>query len=134
MTNIHHLGFVSNSLESSYYLLPNSVKSPVEIVQDQEQGNSIYIFQGLGGVGWYEVIVPTRTKTTVTNYLTRNGSGLHHLAFQVESIDIALKELFTKQNTVILGGYNIKIKSFGGDIRTKFIVKCGVLIELLEVL
>jgi len=130
MKRFHHLGFVSSSLESALAFLPRNSGNAVEVLEDHDQQNLIAIFSGSGTVDWFEVIVPLGPKSTVANHLNRNGPGLHHLAFEFPSIRLGL-DYFVASHSVLLGGYQLEVASFGGWIETKFLSNKGVLIEIV---
>lgn len=46
----------------------------------------------IGGV-WLQLIAPTRSDSTVSDFLREHGAGLHHLGFGVASIRAALEDL-----------------------------------------
>jgi len=132
MKRFHHLGFVSSSLERAKSLLPPGSQEVLEVVEDAEQHNTIVIFNGSGTVDWFEVIIPLSPASTVANHLAKNGPGLHHIAFEVPSIFLALKSYLGTPGAVLLGGYTLKVETFGGEIETKFVMSNGMLIEVLE--
>lgn len=134
MKSLHHMGLVAHSLDEAIKVLPSSVGPPIERINDVEQGNKILVFNGFGAVRFFEVIVPCTPYSTVATYLKRHGAGFHHLAFQVNSISIAVTHHVAKNDAVLLGSYKLRVETFGGAIGTQFLVADGVLVELLEVL
>ena len=41
---------------------------------------------------WYEFIIPVNEKSTVTNFLKKNGPSMHHLAYYVDNFKKIIKE------------------------------------------
>ena len=50
------------------------------------------VFVG-SGAGKVELLAPTRADSPVARFLERRGPGMHHLAYQVESVDEELSRL-----------------------------------------
>lgn len=134
MKILHHIGYVAHSMDDVYSILPSTAGPPVELIWDTEQSNEIAIFEGAGAVKWFEVLVPTGSDSTVAAYLRKRGAGFHHLAFQVSSIEDELDSYLSKPGSIVLGGFQLRVNSFGGEIRTQFLVSNGIITELVEVL
>src|SRR5437868_4895875 len=49
------------------------------------------VFMDLGGA-LLELIAPTSTETPVARFLDRRGPGLHHVAFEVDDLESALRQ------------------------------------------
>jgi methylmalonyl-CoA/ethylmalonyl-CoA epimerase len=127
---IDHIGIAVNSIADliPYYrdtLGMNYLGS--EEVSDQ--GVRIAFFEI--GESRIELLEPTTDESPVAKFLATRGSGMHHIAIQVDDIDSAIDELLADETRMIdhearLGAHGTKIafvhpKSTG-----------GVLLELCE--
>jgi methylmalonyl-CoA/ethylmalonyl-CoA epimerase len=48
------------------------------------------------GESHLQLLAPTGPETTVARFLDRRGEGLHHIAYEVDDLEAALRELNTK--------------------------------------
>jgi methylmalonyl-CoA/ethylmalonyl-CoA epimerase len=48
------------------------------------------------GESYLQLLAPTGPETTVGRFLDRRGEGLHHIAYEVDDLEAALKELKAK--------------------------------------
>jgi methylmalonyl-CoA/ethylmalonyl-CoA epimerase len=84
----------------------------------------------VGGV-WVQLLAPTRDDSPIARFLARNGPGLHHLGFGVDSVAGALDHLRDQQVRLI-----DEIPRPGGGGHTIAFVHPkgtgGVLVELVE--
>jgi methylmalonyl-CoA/ethylmalonyl-CoA epimerase len=90
MVHIDHLGIAVEEIESSlkkYELLGLTVGEKHKF---EEAGLEIQ-FIDAGGVK-IELLQPL-AEGTIKNFLEKRGPGLHHIAFQVEDIELQLKRL-----------------------------------------
>ena len=55
----------------------------------------------LGDSGRVELLAPTALDTPVGRFLARNGEGMHHLAYCVDSIEAELAQLRARGATLI---------------------------------
>lgn len=88
---------------------------------------------------YIELLEPTSDDSPITNFLEKKGGGLHHLCFEVENIDQAVKELKDKGFRMV--GPPADCRAYDENLKracqspTKiafFIISKGVLIELIE--
>ena len=127
---ISHVGIAVSNITKSCKFWETSLglqSSGSEVVEDQK----VKVDFHPAGESQIELLEPTEADSPVAKYLEHKGEGIHHLAFQVENIETALKEL--KQNNIKLidkhprmGAHNTKI-AFVHPISTN-----GVLVELCE--
>mgnify|MGYP006091063877 CR=1 FL=1 len=96
---IDHIGFVTSDLNNSIKIfrdllglkqITNKIKEPAHQVE--------IIFFDLGNRGYpaLEVISPLSKNSKVSNFLSKKGDGLHHIAYEVEDIDSKILELEKK--------------------------------------
>lgn len=92
-THIEHLGIAVPSLEDALpffeFLTGNKCYS-IEEVADQKVRTAFF---KVGEVK-IELLEPTCAESTIAKFIEKNGGrgGVHHVAFNVESVDDALKE------------------------------------------
>jgi methylmalonyl-CoA/ethylmalonyl-CoA epimerase len=83
------------------------------------------------GEGHVELLAPLGPETTVGKFLTRNGPGLHHVAYAVPDIDFALQRIAAAGIELIDAEPRIGIR----DSRVAFLhprSTGGVLTEIVE--
>jgi methylmalonyl-CoA/ethylmalonyl-CoA epimerase len=83
------------------------------------------------GESMIELVQPTRPDSPVGRFLLRRGEGVHHVAYQVDDLEAALREL--KKNGVELIDEEPKVGV--GRSRVAFVhpkSAFGVLTELVE--
>ena len=98
-----------------------------EVVEEQGVEEAMI---AMGG-SFVQLLQPLSPETPVGTFLEKNGEGLHHLAFAVADIDIALADLVSKGARLIdesprIGGRGSRI-AFVHPKQT-----AGTLIELVE--
>lgn len=78
-----------------------------------------------------ELLEPTRADSAVGRFIARRGEGLHHLAFEVPSVDGALAELIGRGEPVVdrTGRAGARGRRVGFAHPTAF---GGVLVEFVE--
>ena len=87
-------------------------------------------FLSAGGVE-VELLEPTRPDSAVGRFLAKRGEGLHHLAFQVPSVDTTLAELAGRGEAVVdrVGRVGARGRRVGFAHPAAF---GGVLVEFVE--
>ncbi len=130
LEKIYHLGYAVENIEAAtrFYEKHFGVRvgEPEEV---EEQGIVATMFEV--GESMIELVQPTRPDSPVGKFLQKRGEGFHHVAFQVEDLDRALKEL--KEGGVELIDEEPRIGA--GGTRTAFLHPKdahGVLTELVE--
>lgn len=129
--NIHHVAIAVESLDDTiagYETLYNVTPESREVVEDQGVSEAMI---AIGG-SYVQLLEPLTPESPVGRFLSRNGEGLHHIAFAVNNIEDALLHLKENGATLIdesprLGG--------GGNMIAFVHPKelAGTLIELVEV-
>jgi len=78
-----------------------------------------------------ELLEPTRPESAVARFLARRGEGLHHLAFRVPSVDVALRDLVGRGEQVVdrVGRPGARGRRVGFAHPSAF---GGVLVEFVE--
>ena len=127
---IEHIGLAVNSLDTDAPFWKHVLKishKGTEVVEDQGVTTDIYDT----GRGKVELLEALGESTAVGKFLKNRGPGVHHVCFEVDDINIAIKEL-KESNIQVLSdnpttgaeGYKVVFihpKSTG-----------GVLVELAE--
>ena len=127
MKKIDHIAIAVNSLKESVDLFNNLLEAEpkLEHIPDEMVNTAVYTLAGTS----LELVEPASDKSTVAKFLEKRGNGLHHISFQVEDINSAVKLLREKGFDLI---DEIPKKGSGG---TKIVFlhpksTGGVLIEL----
>lgn len=130
LEKIEHLGYAVEDLEAAARFYAErfgvQVGEPEEVA---EQGVKAIMFRV--GESKIELLQPTREDSPVGKFLVKRGPGFHHVAFEVEDIEAALREL--KVGGVELIDENPRIGA--GGTRMAFVhprEAFGVLTELVE--
>jgi methylmalonyl-CoA/ethylmalonyl-CoA epimerase len=130
LNKIYHLGYAVEDIEaaSSFYR-ENFGAEPTEPEVVGEQGVIATMFRV--GESMVELVQPTRPDSPVGRFLERRGEGVHHVAYQVDDLETALREL--KKNGVEI--IDEEPRRGAGGTRIAFIhpkSAFGVLTELVE--
>ncbi|MDP6628663.1 MAG: methylmalonyl-CoA epimerase [Candidatus Marinimicrobia bacterium] len=89
---IEHIGIAVNNLDTDAPFWKHIMNIPhrnTELVDDQGVITDIYDT----GKGKVELLEPTAKNTTVGKFLDKRGPGVHHVCFEVDDINNAIKEL-----------------------------------------
>jgi methylmalonyl-CoA/ethylmalonyl-CoA epimerase len=130
LIRIYHLGYAVEDIgAASRFYRENFGAQPTEPEVVEEQGVIATMFRV--GESMIELVQPTRPDSPVGRFLARRGEGVHHVAYQVEDLEAALKEL--KKNGVELIDEEPRVGA--GGTRVAFVhprSAFGVLTELVE--
>ena len=91
-TRIDHIGVAVAEIEPALELYRDRLGLPAvhrEVVQ--EQGVEAALLDV--GEGHIELLAPLGSDTPVGRFLSKNGPGMHHVAYQVADVDATLQEL-----------------------------------------
>ena len=130
LKKIYHLGYAVEDLDAASRFYREhfgvSLNEPEEV---EEQGIVATIFDV--GESKIELVQPTRPDSPVGRFLAKKGEGFHHVAYEVEDLEEALREL--KESGVEL--IDEKPRVGAGGSRMAFLHPkgaYGVLTELVE--
>ncbi len=130
LNRIYHLGFAVEDLEAAArFYSENFGAEPTEPEVVEEQGIVATTFRV--GESMIELVQPTRPDSPVGRFLERRGEGVHHVAYEVEDLEAALREL--KRSGVEL--VDEEPRRGAGGTRVAFVhpkSAFGVLTELVE--
>jgi methylmalonyl-CoA/ethylmalonyl-CoA epimerase len=92
LNKIYHLGYAVEDIEAaSRFYMENFGVEPTEPEVVEEQGIIATMFRV--GESMVELVQPTGPDTPVSRFLARRGEGFHHVAYQVDNLEAALREL-----------------------------------------
>jgi methylmalonyl-CoA/ethylmalonyl-CoA epimerase len=92
LNRIYHLGYAVEDIEAaSRFYMENFGVEPTEPEVVEEQGIIATMFRV--GESMVELVQPTGPDTPVSRFLARRGEGFHHVAYQVDTLEAALREL-----------------------------------------
>ena len=130
LNRIYHLGYAVEDIEAaSRFYRENFGAEPGEPEVVEEQGIVATMFEV--GESSIELMQPTRPDSPIGKFLAKRGEGLHHVAFEVDDLQMALSEL--KGNGVELIDEEPRVGA--GGMRVAFLHPgdaFGVLTELVE--
>jgi len=131
LEKIYHLGYAVENIQAATRFYEEHfgvrVAEPEEV---EEQGIVATMFEV--GESMIELVQPTRPDSPVRKFLEKRGEGFHHVAFKVDDLEAALRDL--KENGVELIDEEPRIGA--GGTRMAFLHPRGahgVLTELVEV-
>ena len=130
ISHIEHIGIAVKSLEESipYYENILGLKCyKIEEVADQKVKTAFFMV----GQTKIELLEPTSPESTIANFIEKNGEGMHHIAYKVDSVSDSLAEAESKGVRLI-----DKAPRGGADgLKIAFLhpkSTCSVLTELCE--
>jgi methylmalonyl-CoA epimerase len=130
LEKIYHLGYAVEDIGAAARFYEEHFGARVgEPEEVEEQGIVATMFEV--GESMIELVQPTRPDSPVGKFLEKRGEGFHHVAFQVDDLEAALREL--KENGVELIDEEPRIGA--GGTRMAFLHPKGahgVLTELVE--
>lgn len=91
LTRIDHIGVAVEDLDQAIALYRDSLKMELahrEVVE--EQGVEAVLLDV--GEGHIELLRPLGPDTPVGKFMAKNGSGMHHVAYAVADIEVALRQ------------------------------------------
>ena len=129
---IHHLGIVIKNMPDALLALDKSLDDVLEKVADHEQNNNLYFLHLPENNLWIELVEPMNEQSTVTTFLKKNGMALHHIGLQITDLAQIEESYRNRKGTFLLGAYNIFVRSFGGNLKTRFVFVNGLLLEYVQ--
>lgn len=126
---LHHIGIVCNESDMNKFFFRPKKKF---IYHDKLQQNKIIIEENIFNNLWMEFVIPKNKKSTVSNYLIKNGPGVHHFGYYTKNLYKQKKILMKKKSFIFVGHFNPNIQCFGGKLNTMFFYNNNFFIELLN--
>ena len=127
---IDHLGIAVNSIDEGKTIWTDALGLAFEGSETVEEQKVTTAFFPVGE-SEVELLESTAPDGPVAKYLEKRGEGIHHVAFRVENIEAALRELKEKGIRLI----DEKPRKGAGGARIAFLhpkATNGVLVELCE--
>jgi methylmalonyl-CoA/ethylmalonyl-CoA epimerase len=95
LTKINHIGIAVKSLDDSlpFYRdqLGMSCEGFEEVVEQKVKVAMLRI-----GESMIELLEPTSEESPIAKFLEKNGTGIHHIAYEVADIEVAISMLQTQ--------------------------------------
>lgn len=92
---INHIGIAVKNLEASipFYrdILGMGLEGTEEVVEQKVRVAFLVV-----GESRIELLEPTDPESPVAKYLEKNGEGVHHLAYEVDDLEVSLAQLTTQ--------------------------------------
>jgi methylmalonyl-CoA/ethylmalonyl-CoA epimerase len=95
LTKINHIGIAVKSLEESIPFYRDLLAMPfagIEVVAEQK----VRVAMLQVGESKIELLEPTSEDSPVAKFIEKNGSGIHHLAYEVEDLEAAIARLMAE--------------------------------------
>jgi len=92
---VDHIGIVVRSIEEALKVYRYALGLPLARVQEVPEQAVKIAFLPVGD-GEIELVEPTTADSGVARFLEKRGEGLHHICFEVEDIEAALRDLAAK--------------------------------------
>lgn len=126
---LDHIAIAVTDIEAAITAFQDKLGMPCEKVETVEAQKATVAFFDLGGTH-LELVMPSDPDSAIARSLAKRGEGLHHLCFEVPSLDAAVTELTAK------GGVMAGPSTPGANgTRVAFVhpkSMNGVLVELVE--
>ena len=127
---IDHIGVAVNSLEESLHIFKDILGVKCSGEEEVKEQNVKVAFLPVGE-SEIELLESTSPDGNIAKYIEKKGEGIHHIAFEVEDLDVMLKNLQEKGVRLI-----DKEPRYGaGGARIAFLhpkSTNGILVELCE--
>jgi len=89
---LHHVAVAVESVQEALHFYHDVLGlNDITIKTLKDRGLKVALIQA--GDSEIELLEPTTPDNTVRKFLDRRGSGLHHICFQVDDIEAAMREL-----------------------------------------
>lgn len=127
---IDHIGVAVEDIDAALALYADSFEMELAHRETVESQGVEAVLLDVGD-GHVELLAPLGPDTPVGKYMTKNGPGLHHVAYAVDDIDAALKNIAAAGVQLIDSEPRVGIR----DSRVAFLhprSTGGVLTEIVE--
>ena len=89
---INHIGIAVKNLKNSILFYRDQLGMVFEGIEDVvEQKVQVAFLQV--GESRIELLEPTASDSSIAKFLEKNGEGIHHIAYEVDDIEISLAEM-----------------------------------------
>ena len=129
MHTLHHVGYATRDITKSRKLYEDlGFAATTEVIHDPIQKVRV-IFMATGASVLVELVEPATDDSPVSNFLAKQGPGLHHLCYEVDDLDAACARM--REQGGIITCAPVPAVAFAGR-RIAFVFRREGLIELLE--
>lgn len=91
---LHHVAIATEDLAASRRLYVDQLgMRPGQAEPELVEAQGVNVFVVYAGDQRIELVEPTGPDTPVGKFIAKRGPGLHHMAFEVEDLEAALKTL-----------------------------------------
>ena len=127
----HHIGILVSDITSaaSDFERCFGYVAESDIIEDKTQTAFVQFLRQPGAFFWIELVSPNGPNSKLSNAL-RKGGGLHHLCYEVPSIEAASMAL--RAQGMFPLSKPVPATAFDGKRIAWFMDKAGLLVELLE--
>jgi len=87
---VSHIGIAVRSIDSTVGFYQGVLGLPLEHVEDVPSQHVRVAFLPVGDTR-VELLEPTKADSPIGRFLEKRGEGVHHLAFEVDSVEAALE-------------------------------------------
>jgi methylmalonyl-CoA/ethylmalonyl-CoA epimerase len=95
LTKINHIGIAVKSLEESIPFYRDQLAMPFAGIEEvAEQKVRVAMLQV--GESKIELLEPTSADSPVAKFIEKNGTGIHHVAYEVENLEAAIVRLMAE--------------------------------------
>jgi methylmalonyl-CoA epimerase len=99
---MHHVGIVVPSLERAVSGYAGAFEFQTTTVPFEDKAQRVRVaFVQVGVDTWLEFIEPVGADSPVTQFLSKTRGGYHHVAFEVDDIDAAVREFEEARSLVV---------------------------------
>ncbi len=129
---IHHIGIATNDVDSLLKVYKLKRDDITETIFDNEQRNNLHFIFLKENNLWIEIIEPVDKTSTISNFVNKNQSALHHIGISTDNIEHENSFYSKLPSNFIIGKYQLAVKSFGGKIKTLFVAFKGMITEFVQ--
>lgn len=95
LKKVDHIGIVVRDIEEALKVYRDALGLPLAHIQEVPEQRVRIAFLPVGDCE-IELVEPTTADSGVALFLEKRGEGLHHICFEVNDIEAALRELAAK--------------------------------------
>ena len=92
LTRINHIGIAVHSLDEALPFYRDNLGMPFGGIEEVVEQKVRVAMLGIGE-SKIELLEPTAPDSPIARFLEKNGSGIHHLAYEVDDIEAAIARL-----------------------------------------
>ena len=92
LTKINHIGIAVNSLDEAIPFYRDNLGMAFKGMEEV-LGQRVKVAFLEVGESKIELLEPTTNESPVAKFLEKSGPGIHHIAYQVENIEVAIAKL-----------------------------------------